>query len=285
VLFVGTATNTAGVPGLRNEDYVAFLDESGEDGLQVVSGVLIPARWLRSAERRWRDFVRDRLGSRSGRLEIKGRDLLSGRGASLHAQQALLEKGWPSLSARAAGRLLYRDALEHIATIAEVRVLSVGLPTDRPIEVYRLWYWLMYTLLVERAQAPRPRLPICVIDGQDASLRDTQDLIAYRFYRHFPRCQPYVARGSSWFVGGSVLTDSRLHPFIQMADLLAGAARHAIVQRKPHGAWYGKHLIDHALKLRRDVDVSAHALAQLKRRSRNDACGSGWRDARLAPRR
>lgn len=37
---------------LRNEDYIAFLDESEQDKLQVVAGVLIPARWLRPAERR-----------------------------------------------------------------------------------------------------------------------------------------------------------------------------------------------------------------------------------------
>ena len=95
---------------LRNEDYVAFLDESGEDNLQVASGVLIPARWLRSAERRWRDFVRDHLGSRSGRTEIKGRGLVRGEGVSIHAQNRILASGGASLSALAAGRLFYRDA-------------------------------------------------------------------------------------------------------------------------------------------------------------------------------
>jgi hypothetical protein len=126
-------------PGLRNEDYIAFLDESGEDGLQVVAGVLIPARWLRSAERRWRDFIRDRLGSRSGRTEVKARDLLAGSRASLHAQRrALADHGLP-LSAKAAGGHFYREALEHIASITEVRVLSVGLQAKHPVEVYRLW--------------------------------------------------------------------------------------------------------------------------------------------------
>jgi len=171
---------------LRNEDYVAFLDESGESALQVVSGVLIPARWLRSAERRWRDFVRDGLGSPSGRLEVKGRELIRGKGASLHAQSALLERGWAPLSAPAAGRRFYRDALEHIATIEEVRILTVGLPTKHPIEVYRLWFWMMYALLVERPKGPRPRLPLTVIDGEDMSFRAAQDLVAHRFYRAFP---------------------------------------------------------------------------------------------------
>jgi hypothetical protein len=154
---------------LRNEDYVAFLDESGESGLQVVAGVLIPARWLRSAERRWRDFVRDGLGSPSGRVEVKSRELIRGQGASLHAQRALLEKGWPPHSAQAAGRRFYRDALEHIATIEEIRVLTVGLPTKHPIETYRLWFWMMNALLVERPKGPRPRLPLTVIDGEDMS--------------------------------------------------------------------------------------------------------------------
>jgi len=265
--------------GLRNEDYVAYLDESGEDGLQVVAGVLIPARWLRSAERRWRDFVRDHLGSRSGRREVKGRDLITGKGVAFQAQQAVIDGGGPSLSARAAGRMFYRDALEHIASINQVRVLSVGMPTNRPLEVYRLWFWMAYALLVERSRAPRPKMPLIVIDGQDASFRHAQDLVAHRFYHSFPKCQPYVAAGSKWFVGGSVHQDSKLHPFIQMADLVAGAARHAIVKRKPQGTWYAKHLTDHAHEMHRRIDVSARALSQLKRRSRTDACGSGWGDA------
>jgi hypothetical protein len=118
-------------PGLRNEDYVAFLDESGETGLEIVSGVLIPARWLRPAERRWRAFVHDRLGSGSGRTEVKGRDLLRGKGASLHAQEEALAAENGPLSARAAGRQFYRDALEHVAGItvshhalARLRALS-----------------------------------------------------------------------------------------------------------------------------------------------------------------
>ena len=265
--------------GLENEDYIAYLDESGEDGLQVVAGILIPARWLRGAERRWRDFIRGELDSKSGRLEIKGRDLLAGKGVSLQAQQTMLAKGASPLSARAAGQLFYRDALKHIAGIHHVRVLAVGLPTSYPLEVYRLWFWMAYALLVENSRAPRPRLPMVVIDGEDASFRAAQELVAYRFHHAFPRCQPYVGKGSQWFIGGSVHQDSRLHPFIQMADLVAGAARHSIVGRKPQGTWYARHLTDH-----HRIDVSAHALSQLKRRSRADACGSGWRSTRLASR-
>jgi hypothetical protein len=267
--------------GLRNEDYVAFLDESGENGLQVVSGVLIPARWLRSAERRWRDFVRDHLGSRSGRAEVKGYDLVKGKGVALHAQSTLLSNGWAPLSARAAGRQFYAEALEHIATVNEVRTLTVGLPTKYPLEVYRLWYWMAYCLLVELPKAPRPRIPLIAIDGQDATFRGAQDLIAYRFYRAFPRAQPYVSAGSRWFVGGAVHQDSKLHPFIQMADLTAGAARHSIAQRKPYRHWYDKHLVGHAKSIGRDIDVSRHALAQLKKRSRKDSCKSGWPNALL----
>lgn len=268
-------------PSLRNEDYVAYLDESGENGLQVVAGLLIPARWLRGAERRWRDFVRGELGSRSGRLEVKGRELLAGKGVSIKAQETMLASGSPPLSARAAGRMFYRDALEHIAMINQIRILAVGLPTNHPLEVYRLWFWMAYALLVEKPRAPRPRLPLTVIDGEDASFRGAQDLVAHRFYHAFPKCQPYVVRGSQWFVGGSVHQDSALHPLIQMADLVAGAARHSIAGRKPQGDWYGKHLVGRAKKSKRRIDASAQALARLKRLSKDDDCGSGWNDALL----
>ena len=270
--------------GLRNEDYVAFLDESGEDNLQVVAGVFIPARWLRSAERRWHDFIRDQLRSPSGRREVKGRDLVKGRGVALHAQTRLLAGGWPPLTAQAAGQQFYRTALQHIASIREVRILAVGMKTNRPLEVYRLWFWMAYCLLVERPKAPRPRLPLTIIDGEDAAFRGAQDLIAYRFYRNFPRCQPYVGRGSAWFVGGSAHQDSKLHPFVQMADLLAGAGRHAIAHRAPYDLWFQTHVRDHAQTLGgagRPIDVSAHALSQLRRRAPKDACNSGWPGALL----
>lgn len=272
-------------PGLRNEDYVAFLDESGDEQLQVVAGVLIPARWLRSAERPWHDFVRDHLGSRSGRTEIKSRELISGRGVSLHAQNRILASGGAPLSAKAAGRQFYRDALEHIASITEVRVLTVGLQTRRPLEVYRVWFWMMYAALVERPRAPRPRLPLTIIDGEDAAFRSAQDLVAYRFYRNFRRCQPYVGGGQEWFVGGSAHHDSALHPYVQMADLVAGAARHAMNGRLPQGGWYKTHMQQHAGQLGygREVDVSKHALERLKILSPTDACGSGWEDVRLVP--
>jgi hypothetical protein len=277
------------ITGLRNEDYVAFLDESGDESgrrdLQVVAGVLIPARWLRSAERRWQDFIRDNLGSRSGQTEVKARELTHGEGVALHAQTKRLAAGFPALSAKGAGRQFYRDALEHIAGIAEVRVLTVGLPTKHPIDVYRLWVWMASAIMVERPRAPRPRLPLSVIDGQDRAFRGAHELTVHRFYKQFPHCQPYVARGNRWFVGGSVLQDSNLHPFVQMADLVAAAGRHAISAHPIFGAWYQVHLRDHAERIGygRAVDVSAHALAQLRRRSRHDACGSGWPAAMLVP--
>src|SRR5215204_3155108 len=68
----------------RNEDYVGFLDESGEANLEVVAGVLIPVRWLRGAERRWRDFIRHQLGSGSGKTEIHAQDLLNGQGSAAY---------------------------------------------------------------------------------------------------------------------------------------------------------------------------------------------------------
>lgn len=165
-----------------------------------------------------------------------------------------------------------------------MRILTVALPTRRPVEVYRLWFWMMYALLVERPRAPRPRLPLTVIDGEDASFRTAQDLVAHRFYRSFPHCQPYVARGAEWFVGGSVHQDSALHPFIQMADLVAGAARHAIVGRAPQGNWYAPHLRDHQFDFQpRDIDVSRHGLNLIKAMAPLDACGSGWQSAILVP--
>jgi hypothetical protein len=271
--------------GLRNEDYVAFLDESGESGstdLYVVSGVLIPARWLRSAERRWMDFVANRLGSRSGNAEVKSRELRAGKGVAIHAQRVLGEEGVNGMSARSAGRRVYREALEHIAGIQELRVLSIALPRKQATDVYRLWFWMVYMLLVEPQKAPHPRLPMSVIDGQDLAFRSAQDLVAHRFYRRFPRCRPYVMPGKPWIIGGSVLHDSRLHPFIQMADLISGAARHAIIESKT-AAWYERHLLNRARQMGKDIDVSAHALSQLRRRSRTDACGSNWPEAILAP--
>ena len=277
---------------LRNEDYVAFLDESGEQGLQVVAGVLIPARWLRGSERRWRDFVRHQLGSQSVKTEIHAQDLLDEQGsAAYYASRTSLARTGQARSAKAAGRLLYRESLEHIAKIAEIRVLTVGLQTKYPREAYRLWFWLMYAALIVRPRAPRPKLPLVVIDGQDDSFREAQDLIAHRFYSHFWGRQPYIRRvtgrhaGSAWFVGGSVQHRSEFLPFIQMADLVANAGRHAIARRKPYRAWYENHLRGHARTLSpaRNIDVSRDALTELKRRSPKDRCRSGWANAILIP--
>jgi len=67
-----------------------------------------------------------------------------------------------------------------------------------------------------------------------------------------------------------------------MADLVAGAGRHAIAKREPFAGWYDKHLVKHASETRKQaIEVSGHALSQLKGRSRNDACGSGWKDAQV----
>ena len=206
---------------------------------------------------------------------------MHGEGVSLHAQTAMLASGHPPLTAKAAGQQFFRRALEHIAGIAEVRVLTVALPTTRPVEVYRLWFWMAYAALVEKRNAPRPRLPLVIIDGEDSSFRRAQELVAYRFYRQFPRCQPYVAAGTKWFVGGAALQDSKLHPFVQMADLVAGAGRLALTSRKAQKRWYETHLRNHGEARGRGIDVSAHALALLKRRSRTDACASGWPDAKV----
>lgn len=258
----------------------------GEPNLQVVSGVLIPARWLRGAERRWRDFVRHQLGSQSGKTEVHAQDLLNGQGsASYYASQTSVARTGQARSAKAAGRLLYRDALEHIAGIAEVRILTVGLDTKYPREAYRLWFWLMYAALITKPRGPRPRLPLVVIDGQDDSFREAQDLVAHRFYSSFWGRQPYIQSGNSWFVGGSLQHRSEFLPFIQMADVVANAGRHAIANRKPYASWYDTHLRNHAKTLGhgRNIDISAHALAELTRRSPTDKCGSGYAHAKLVP--
>jgi hypothetical protein len=271
---------------LRNEDYVAFLDESGEPGLQVVAGVLVPARWLRGAERRWQDFIHHQTGSPSGKTELHAKDLLLGQGIpAFYASQTSFSRTGEHRSARGAGKLLYRDALEHVAGIAEVRVLTVGLKTKYPRDAYRLWFWLMFAALVTRPRAPRPRLPLVVIDGQDDSFREAHDLVAHRFYSNFWGRQPYIRHGTSWFVGGSTSHRSEASPFIQMADIVANAGRHAIANRRPYRSWYDTHLRQRALAIGhgRNVDISAHALAELRRRSPTDNCKSGWGNAKLVP--
>jgi len=207
----------------------------------------------------------------------------AGSGISLRAQRRILAEGHGPLSARAAGCQLYRDALEHVAGIAELRLIAVGLPTDRPIEVYRLWFWMTYAALVQRRTAPRPRLPLSVIDGEDRAIRAAHDLVAHRFHRQFAGHRTYLGRGADWVVGGSVHQDSALHPFVQMADLVAGAARHAMAARQPYAGWYATHLEGRASSLGRAVDASRHAHRCLSALTPDDACGSGWPEARLTP--
>jgi hypothetical protein len=183
------------------------------------------------------------------------------------------------LSAKGAGLQFYRDALEHIAGITELRVLTVGVRSKYPEEAYRLWFWLVYTALIARKGPPRPFLPMTVIDGEDQAFRAAHGLIAHRFYKAFKTRRPYLRAGRGWFLGGSVLQDSVAMPLIQMADLVAGAGRHAIVGRPVKGELYDNHLRQPAYALHRELDVSAYALAEIKRRSPNDLCGSGWANA------
>lgn len=270
----------ANMPGLRNEDYVAFLDESGDEvsGVITVAGIFIPARWLRAAENRWRTFIRHELGRKSGRREVKSRELVSGSGASLDAQRAYIAHHGQPISANAAGRHFYKQALEHIAMIAECRVLAVGIRTAHAEDVYRLWFWLAYIAHVQRGQTPRPRLALSVIDGEDLSFRHAQDLILYRFYKRFRGIQTYVQSGNAWFVGGSVHQDSKVLPFTQMSDLLAGAARRAIVGGK-YSTWYDIHLKQLAEGRGREVEMSDYALSLLSAADPADTSRCGYANA------
>jgi hypothetical protein len=182
----------------------------------------------------------------------------------------------------ACARLLALSCLRNEDYIAFVdESIQPGFPTTKATEAYYPWFWMCNALLVERSQEPRPKLSLTVIDGRDTKLREAQDLTAWRFYKAFPRCQAYVASGTEWFVGGSVLQDSVHSPFIQMADLVAGAARLAVLERAPEKDWYKDHLVRYARSKGRKIDVSHHARAELRRRSREDACRSGWKDAIL----
>jgi len=268
---------------LRDEDYVAFVDESTRpdplNPLTVVSGVLIPSRWLRPAERRWEQFIRSEVGRESGIAEFKAHDLLAGKGLAIDiAKHQREEKGFHK-SAKGAAHDFYKLALEHIALIAEARVLAVGSKTLVPEETYRLWYWLLYATLVQRADHPRPRISMIIIDGQDRGFRRAQDLIAYRFYRRFPNVQPYVAAGNEWFIGGSALHESHLHPFIQFADLICGVARRNLEGNPKFASWYPVHIRDYASARGREVDCSPAALACLERL--DPAGATGWKDALL----
>jgi hypothetical protein len=154
---------------LRNEDYVAFLDESiheGPAGFTMVAGLLIPARILRSAERRWRDFISDRLCSRSGRREVKSKDLTGGHGAAKNAQRRLLSSGW-QISVQAAGWQFYREALQHIAGMTEIRVLTVGFPTPKAADAYHLWF-----LDVQCAASGRVRKSCGVLEGMGLGVQN-----------------------------------------------------------------------------------------------------------------
>jgi len=77
--------------------------------------------------------------------------------------------------------------------------------------------------------------------------------------------------------------DGEIHPLLQMADLVAGAVRLAIVGAGPEALWYREKLIRPAHDRHRRIEVSSHARSQLRERSREDACGSGWKDAILVP--
>lgn len=251
---------------LRNEDYVAFLDESGNDDLKIVAGVLIPARWMRSTESRWDHFVRDR--GLQGQGELKAWKLVSGRGlARILGERVPRPAGLSKRDHYAAcGRQAYVDVLRLIGSLTEVRVAVVGVPSAQALDAYRLWYWMACAGLTTRPRSPRPRLPVIVIDGQDQGIRRAHRGVTGDFYWRCRGRQPYVAGGRPWFMGGAVLQDSVALPFMQMADLVAYAAFQAIdkaASRAFMHSWYEEHLLGAAAAKRRPIDVSRHFLEEL----------------------
>ena len=251
---------------LRNEDYVAFVDESGDDKLTVISGVMLPARWVRATEARWEAFLRSH--GIYGRGELKAWKLTTGRGVAQDMAHRLQRPSGDSMSthAKRCGQEAYIDALRLIGTFTELRVATVGVPTGRPIDAYRVWNWMLCAGLTTRPRSPRPRVPVIVIDGQDQGIRRALRGVVGDFYWRCNRRQPYVSAGKAWFIGGATLHDSATLPFIQMADLVAHAAYQAI-KRKPERAfmhhWYGEHLLGTARARGREIDVSESMLQEL----------------------
>lgn len=250
------------------EDYVVFLDESGDDDLQVVAGIFVPARWMRSAHT-FLDDVRATEGFKKPD-ELKAAQLATGRGFAWQRAETLQRP--PGLSksnhAKQTGCDIYTRVLGHVARINGLRVLTVGLRTRFPTEAYRLWFWAACAGLTSFPRhRRRPHVSMLIIDGQDQGLLRVQRGVVKDFYLSCRGRQSYLRAGRAWFMGGAVLHESHSLPFVQVTDLVAHAAFQTILanpQRAFMHRWYEDEFRGAARQRSRLIDVSDFCIAELR---------------------
>jgi hypothetical protein len=252
--------------GFLPEDYVVFLDESGNDTLQVVAGVFIPVRWTRPASVYLDDF-RATEGVRQPE-ELKAAELATGRGVARRI--AAVRPRGSGIKPRAhelqIGHDIYTRALATAGYLNRMQVVCIGVPTRVPAEAYRLWFWAVCAGLTASRGPTRPRVSLVVIDGEDQGFLRVQRGVVKDFYLANRRRQSYVGPGTEWFIGGAVLHESHSLPFVQMADLVAHAAFQNLLgnpKRAFMHTWYEDHLRTPARLRHRRIDVSAFCLAEL----------------------
>jgi hypothetical protein len=250
------------------EDYVAFLDESGDEDITVVSGLFVPTRWMRSAAT-FLDDIRATEGFTQPE-EMKAAELATGRGFAWERAQSLVRPPGVSFRnhAKQTGCDIYKRVLRQVSRINGLRVLTVGLPTNVPNEVYRLWFWTLCAGLTSFPRGRRrPQVSMLVIDGQDQGLLRIHRGVVKDFYTSCRGRQPYISAGRAWFIGGAVLHESHSLPFIQATDLNAHAAFQAL-RANPDRAymhqWYENEFRAPARRRRRLIDVSDFCLAELR---------------------
>ncbi|MGH3431058.1 MAG: DUF3800 domain-containing protein [Mycobacteriales bacterium] len=248
-----------------HEDYIVFMDESGDDDLQVVTGLFVPVRWMRSAYQLL-DDIRATEGFKVPE-EMKASVLATGRGFAWQRAQTTARPAFVSKRDHAlkTGCDIYTRVLGKVAGLNGLRVVSLGLQTPFPQEVYRLWFWALCAGLTSYT-IKRPRVSMIVIDGQDQGLLRSHRGIVKDFYGRNKGRQWYLKPGRAWFIGGAVLHDSRALPFIQMADLVAHAAFQTILQNPKraymHG-WYDQSFCRIAANRNRQIEASRFVLHEL----------------------
>src|SRR5205823_48865 len=180
------------------------MDESGDENLQVVSGIFIPARWMRPGAT-YLDDVRATEGLKQPE-ELKAAELATGRGFAWDRAQTLHRPVGLSKRdhAKQTGCDIYKRVLGHVARLNGLRVLTVGLQTAVPSEAYRLWYWAACAGLTSFPRhRRRPRVSMIVIDGRDQGLLRVQRGVVKDFYLSCRGRQPYLRPGRAWFMGGA----------------------------------------------------------------------------------